>query len=91
MIDYLDIQELACAALGMSEEQTTDLINNNEDNIEELLFEKLGVDFDQFSAVSNALIKLTPTLQSPLSKETYHCFIRQVEGGCIAIAKEKAT
>lgn len=79
-----ELQELAGAALGLSEAQTTDIINGDED-FDTPLHDKLGVSFEEFSAVAEALIKLTPLLKSPMSEERNHAFVRKVEGGYTAI------
>lgn len=89
-MDYFDLQLLAGAALGLTEEQTDAIIDDDED-FDTPLMEKFGVDFDQFAEVASALMPLTPTVQSPLSGEVSHAFVRQLGGGnCVAIAKMKA-
>lgn len=86
-MDYFDLQLLAGAALGLTEEQTDEIINDDED-FDTPLMEKFGVDFEQFSEVASALIHLTPTVQSPLTGKVSHAFVRQLGGGnCVAIAK----
>ena len=48
------------------------------------------VDFDQFSNVAEALLKLTPVIKSQLSGEYNHAFVRKIEGGYLAIIKTPA-
>lgn len=86
---YWEMQELAGAVLGLSEEQTEEIINDDED-FDTPLCEKFGVDFDSFCSVAEALLKLTPVLKSPLSGELDHAFVRQLEGGYLAIIKSPA-
>lgn len=83
------MQELAGAALGLTEDQTEDIINGDED-FDTPLLEKFNVDFEQFSNVAEALLKLTPVLKSPLSGDLDHAFVKQVEGGYLAIIKTPA-
>lgn len=86
---YWDLQELAGAALGLTEEQIEEIINGDED-FDTPLLEKFDVDFAQFSGVAEALLKLTPVLTSPLSDERYHAFVKQAKEGSIAIIKTPA-
>ncbi|WP_345861253.1 hypothetical protein [Shewanella algae] len=86
---YWEVQELAGAALGLTEDQTEDIINGDED-FDTPLLEKFNVDFEQFSNVAEALLKLTPVLKSPLSGDLDHAFVKQVKGGYLAIIKTPA-
>ncbi|EGG0282950.1 hypothetical protein ACWAOL_004510 [Vibrio parahaemolyticus] len=89
-MDYFDTQLLAGAALGLTEEQTDDIINDDED-FDSPLLEKFGVDLEQFGAIAEALLPLTPTVQSPLTGTVSHAFVRQLGGGnCLAIVKMDA-
>lgn len=89
-MDYLDLQMLAGAALGLTEEQTEDIINDDED-FDSPLLEKFDVDLEQFGEIAEALLPFTPTLYSELSKTVYHAFVRQTgQGSCMAIVKQKA-
>ncbi|MFP8968550.1 hypothetical protein ACKC9G_18355 [Pokkaliibacter sp. CJK22405] len=86
----VELQELAGAALGLTEEQTDAIFEDDED-FDSPLIEKFGIDFDQFCNVVEALLPLTPTLQSPLTDAVYHAFVRQLGAGdCRAIVKMKA-
>lgn len=89
-MDYLDLQILAGAALNLTEEQTEEIINDDED-FDTPLLEKFGVDLEQFGEIASALLPFTPTLHSELTKTVYHAFVRQMGGGsCMAIVKQKA-
>ncbi|MGL4602232.1 MAG: hypothetical protein ACRCVE_12340 [Plesiomonas sp.] len=89
-MDYLELQELAGAALGMTEQQVEDIINNDED-FDTPLIEKFGVDLEQFGNIAEALLPLTPTVMSGLTNTVYHAFVLQLgEGNCRAIVKMKA-
>lgn len=76
-MDYLDLQMLAGAALGMTEEQTEAIINDDE-NFDDPLLEKFGVDLEQFGEIAEALLPFTPTLRSELTETIYHAFVRQM-------------
>lgn len=71
----LEMQELAGAALGLTEDQTEEILNADED-FDTPLLEKIGVDFEQFCSVAEALIKLTPMLHS--TEKTY--ILKDVKG-----------
>ncbi len=89
MASYWDYQELAGAALGLTEEQTAEIINDDED-FDTPLMNKFGVDFEQFMAVAEALLKLTPTVQSAITKDVKNAFVRQLGGGnCCAIVQQQ--
>lgn len=89
-MDYFDLQMLAGAALGLTEEQTDDIINDDED-FDSPLLEKFGVDIEQFGDIAKALLPLTPTIMSPMTNTIYHAFGRQIGGGTFcAITKTKA-
>ncbi|EMK6918790.1 hypothetical protein V9J55_002043 [Vibrio cholerae] len=89
-MDLFDIQQLAGAALGLSEEQTDEIINDDED-FDSPLLEKFGVDLDQFGNIAKALLPFTPTLGAGFTGTIYHAFVRQLgQGNCIAIVKMKA-
>lgn len=71
-IDEFDLQEMAGLVCGMTDEQSDNIINNDED-FDTPLIEKLGVDFEQFSAVAEALLnsgKLNLGF-SPLTRKIY--------------------
>lgn len=80
------MQELAGAALGLTEEQTAEIINGDED-FDTPLLDKFDVDFEQFSRVAESLLKLTPVLKSELSGGLNHCFVRKTDCGYESIVK----
>ncbi|MBO2552630.1 hypothetical protein I6M38_11630 [Shewanella algae] len=89
-MDYFDAQLLAGAALGLTEEQTDEIIDGDED-FDTPLIEKFGVDLEQFGDIANALLPLTPLVSSPLTNVSYHAFVRQLgDGNFLAIVKQKA-
>lgn len=90
-MNYLDLQMLAGAALNLTEEQTDEIIDDDDENFDTLLLEKFGVDLEQFGQIASALLPFTPTLHAELTNTVYHAFVRQMgDGSCIAIVKQKA-
>lgn len=71
-IDYFCLQEMAGLVCGMTEEQTDDVINDDED-FDTPLLDKLGVDFEQFSAVAEVLLNngYLNLGYSPLTERVY--------------------
>lgn len=57
------------------------------DELEQILFDAVAVDFEQFKAVANVLIRYTPIVTSPLTGCLFHAFLK--DG--IALAKVKAS
>lgn len=76
---YWAMQELASTVLGYSEEQHEELLNGDQD-FDSPLIEEFGCDFDQFSALAEKLLSLTPVVQKALSKEKVHAFVKVEDG-----------
>ena len=92
MTDHIDYQELALAALGYTEEASERIMNseNTDEVIDDQLCDKFNLDYDSFVDLVAVLLKFTPVLQSPISKEVYHAFGRLHNNGTfIAILKQK--
>lgn len=70
---HWEIQELLCFASGMNDDQADDFCDNNGD-YDSLAFDTFAVDFEQFEQIAEALLKLTPLVESPLTGDVYHCF-----------------
>ena len=86
-MDYWDLQELACVILNLNYEE---IINNNkEEEIDNSLYNKFGIDMQQFDNIVESLVPLTYPLQSPLTKEWYNCLGIKEEGIWRAIIKIK--
>lgn len=86
-MNYWDAQQLAGAALGLTEEAFDKIIDEDESQLDDLLFEKFNVDFEQFTEIASALLKLTPLVESAISKELHHAFVRRDERGYCAIVQ----
>ena len=83
-IDW-DIEELACLAFGMTEEETEDTINNGE--VENILADKYGIDFETYSKIVQDLLPFTPIVQTALTETKFHAF---VHSGRTVVRKEAA-
>ena len=71
-IDW-DIEELAYRAMGKSEEETEQAINDGD--IDDVLFEKYEVSFEQYSQIVKDLLTFTPQVQAGISGEVFHAFV----------------
>ncbi|KZN64938.1 hypothetical protein N473_12940 [Pseudoalteromonas luteoviolacea CPMOR-1] len=89
MINTFEYQLLAGAAMGLTEEQTENLIDQGADFDDELI-KALGIDFEQFVNVSQALLKLTPAVEGADSNKLYNAFVRPLEsGGYLALIQKE--
>lgn len=76
-----EIEELAYRAMGKTEEEMEDAVNNGD--IDEALFEKYEVSFDQYCTIVEDLLPFTPKLEYALSGTKSHAFIDCEEGRAI--------
>jgi hypothetical protein len=70
---YYEVLELACLMMG--EDYDAIVNEGNEGRIENMLFDKYGIDIDQFELLIKDLIKFTPTWKSLLTKSIYKGFV----------------
>lgn len=70
--------ELAAHVLGMTDYEEEDVID--------AIGERYGIDLETWQLITGTLIKMTPIVESPLTKTKYHAFLH--DG--MAIAKVKA-
>lgn len=70
---YDEVLELACLMMG--EDYDTIVNEGNEGRIENMLFDKYGIDMDQFELLIKDLIKFTPTWKSLLTESIYQGFV----------------
>lgn len=68
-----DIEELAYRALGKTEEEAENEINNGD--IDEAIYEKYDCSFETYCLIVNDLIKFTPLVRSPLTDKCFHAFV----------------
>lgn len=82
---YYEVQELACAILGISYDNLVD--EGRESEIEEILYEKFEISMEQFSNIVEALLPFTPIVEAGISGNKYHAFVNEKE--CLMIVKQK--
>jgi len=70
---YREIHELLACACELSEEEHEQLLND--DDFEDLAFEKFGCDVDTFSKIAEALLKLTPKIETAITKDVINAFV----------------
>ena len=70
-----DIEELACAACGKSEEETEEIINNSE--TDSILSERYGIDFETYCLIVKDLLPLTPVTTTAIGNKPVHGFVRE--------------
>lgn len=71
-IDW-DIEELAYRAMGRSEKETDEAIND--EDIDQNIYNKYGTDFETYCKIVKDLIKFTPLVSSPISGKNFHAFV----------------
>ena len=84
-MNYYDAQILACAILGVNYDDLVD--EGREDEIEEAIYVKFGIDMEQFTNIVEALLPFTPIVQAGLTGNMYHAFVNEKEG--LMIVKQK--
>ena len=77
-MNYWDVQELACAVLGLNYDELVD--DGKEDVIDNAIYEKFDISMDQFYDIVKALLPFTPSVKAGLSGEWYHAFVNEKEG-----------
>ena len=70
---HWDIEELAYRAMGKTEEETEKAIN--EGDIDEALYEKYEIRFDQYSQIVKDLLPFTPQIKAAISGTLFHAFV----------------
>lgn len=78
-LDEFEAIELAAHVLGMSE-------YTDESDVIDAIGERFEIDLETWQVITGALIKMTPVVESPLTKTKYHAFLH--DG--MAVAKVKA-
>lgn len=84
-----DIEELSGYALGKSEAQVEEMINNS--TCEDELNEKYGIDFATYCQIVQDLLPFTPVVRSPLTNKDFHAFVVHEKDNSRAILKQEAT
>ena len=88
MIDYTEVEELACLMLGKDYDSIVD--NYEESSIEDMFYEEYNTSLEDFEHLLEDLIKFTNPWKSPLTGEIFQGFVVN-EGNKLmrAIIKEK--
>lgn len=70
-MNYFDIEELLSAMYGITDEQ-----RNDDFDFDGLCYEKFEIGFEEFMKIISALLPLTPIVESALTGQKYHAFIK---------------
>ena len=81
-MNYTDAVDLAAYACGFEEDKVENAFDHPEE-LDDALFEKFGVDLDQFTAIAEELLKLTPIIKTVIDGDMIHAFVK----GNLIIAK----
>lgn len=81
-IDW-DIEELAYRVMGKSEDETETAINTGD--IDDAIFEKYEINFDQYCKIVKDLLPFTPQIKAGISGDIFHAFVDTK--ACRAIVK----
>lgn len=76
-----DIEELAYRAMGKTQEQAEEEINNGD--IDDAIHAKYEVSFESYCAIIKDLAPFLPKVQSSLSGETFAAFVDSEENRAI--------
>ncbi len=77
----LELDELALALMGYTEEKTEQMMNDHNDDIEILFMLHFDLGYEQLEKLIEALLPFTQVTESPLSKEIYHVIGRHMSNG----------
>ena len=80
-MNYFDIEELLSAMYGITDEQ-----RNDDFDFDEFCYEKFEIGFEEFMKIISVLLPLTPVVESALTGQKYHAFIK--DG--LALVKQEA-
>lgn len=69
-----DIEELACRALGLSEEATNLHVDGL--GVESLLKTNYGIDVETYSEIVQDLLQFTSVWKDPHTGKKYHAFVK---------------
>ena len=73
-ISMWDVEELALRAMGKTEEEKDEFINNDGD-IDEALLAEYGTDLENYARIVEDLLPFTAQVQSGISGDLYHAFL----------------
>jgi hypothetical protein len=72
-MDSWDIEELAYRAMGKTDAEAEEAINNGD--IDEAVYDKYDCSFESYCAIVRDLVKFTPLVQSALTGTAFHAFV----------------
>jgi hypothetical protein len=87
-MDEMEFENLAALMLGGSQEKADKIIE--EYQLDELLMEKYGLDFNTWMRISADLLPFTPKVQTAIAKNVVHAFVHEDEHGPCTIVKMDA-
>jgi hypothetical protein len=82
-----DIEELAGYALGKTEDQVDEMINNS--TCEDELYERYGVDFVTYCSIIQDLLPLTPIVKTAITGHAFHAFVVHEKGHSRIIIRQE--
>ena len=68
-----DIEELAYRAMGKTEEEAEKAVNDGD--IDEALYEKYEISFEQYRDIVKDLLPFTPQIKAAISGTLFHAFV----------------
>ena len=83
-----DIEELAYRAMGKTDEETGNEINNGD--IDEAIYEKYETDFDTYCKIVKDLLPFTPQIKAGISGNIFHAFVDAKESRAIVKIESKS-
>lgn len=89
MINYTEVEELACLMLGEDYDSIVD--NYEESTIEDMFYEEYNISLEDFEHLLKDLVKFTNPWKFPITGEWYQGFVTNVKEDSLmrAIIKEK--
>lgn len=72
-----NIQELAYRAMGKTEQEKEDALNNGD--IDEAIYEKYDTDFETYCGIVRDLLPFTPLIEAGISGKSFHGFVDNAE------------
>jgi hypothetical protein len=69
-MNSLDAENLACIAAGIEE-------YSEYEDIDAALYEKFDVDLEQFTKIAEALLILTPLVETAIGGDVVHAFVKE--------------
>lgn len=88
-ISRWEVEELAAYIVCDNDETAADEMLEDEESIEQAVYDRYEVEFEQFSSIIEDIIKYTPTLDSVVTETRFHVFGIQEENHFRAIVKQE--